>query len=230
MRPVKKEKSPYIAIGKYEEALPYLEEAFGLYCSYCENPITHVPEVEHISAKSKGGALTDWNNLLLGCRYCNSRKGIQVTPTNVDNYLWPDKDNTALAYTYQGGIPKVNETALNHVDPTGERLTKAKNLFALVDLGNVPAPWVKDRRFHQRNKAYELAVEALTDWQLAKTCTSEGKDVIKRLIVSNARGYGFFSVWMTVFVDEPDICKALLDAFPGTNHIYFDETYYPKCI
>lgn len=161
---------------------------------------------------------------------CTSKEQIEVLRQEMVRLEAEYDDNPALAYTYQGGIPKVNETALNHVDPTGERLTKAKNLFALVDLGNVPAPWVKDRRFHQRNKAYELAVEALTDWQLAKTCTSEGKDVIKRLIVLNAQGYGFFSVWMTVFVDEPDICKALLDAFPGTNHIYFDETYYPKCI
>lgn len=230
MRPVKKGKSPYITIGKYDEALPYLEEALGLYCSYCENPITHVPEVEHISAKSKGGVLTDWNNLLLGCKYCNTRKGTKTTPTDVDDYLWPDKNNTALAYTYQGGIPKVNETALNHVDPTGVRLTKAQNLFALVSLGFIPTPRDKDRRFRQRNKAYELAVGALTDWQVAKKSTLEGMDSIKRLIVSNAQGYGFFSVWMTVFADEPDMLRALLDAFPGTNHTYFDETYHPKYI
>lgn len=227
MRPVNKGESPYQAIKNYSEALPYLENKLGMYCSYCENPITHVPEVEHIAAKSKGGDLTDWGNLLLGCKYCNTRKGTRVTPANVDDYLWPDSDNTALAYTYEGGIPKVNEAVLNQVDPTGVRLIKAKNLFALVNLGLIPPPSVKDRRFHQRNKAYELAIEALGCWQVAKKWSSEGMDAMKLQIVQNARGQGFFSVWMTVFSDETEMLRALIDAFPGTNPVYFDETYHP---
>lgn len=49
-----------------------------MYCSYCEFPIPHVPEVEHVVSKSKGGDLTDWNNLNLGCKYCNTRKKAQT--------------------------------------------------------------------------------------------------------------------------------------------------------
>lgn len=47
MRPVNKGESPYQEIDDYSEALPYLEKQLGAYCSYCEFPIKHVPEVEH---------------------------------------------------------------------------------------------------------------------------------------------------------------------------------------
>ena len=93
MRPVNKGSSPYKTISKYADALPFLEKTLGLYCSYCEFPITHLPEVEHVSAKSKGGDLTNWDNLLLGCKYCNTRKGDKVTPDNQSEYLWPDEDH-----------------------------------------------------------------------------------------------------------------------------------------
>lgn len=80
MRPINKGESPYKKINEYKDALPYLERRIGMYCSYCEFPIPHVPEVEHVVSKSKGGDLTDWNNLNLGCKYCNTRKKAQTMP------------------------------------------------------------------------------------------------------------------------------------------------------
>ena len=77
MRPVNKGKSPYTKIKDYKEALPFLEEKLGSYCSYCEFPITHVPEVEHVVSKSCGGEKLSWSNLLLSCKYCNSTKRIR---------------------------------------------------------------------------------------------------------------------------------------------------------
>ena len=74
MRPVDKGEAPDKAFKKYPEAEPYLEERLGAYCSYCEFPIQHVPEVEHKEAKGAGGAVLDWENLLLSCKYCNTRK------------------------------------------------------------------------------------------------------------------------------------------------------------
>ena len=34
---------------------------------------------------------------------------------------------------------------------------------------------------------------------------------------------GFFSVWMTVFSDEPQILLALIDKFLGTRKGYYDK-------
>lgn len=53
-----------------------------MYCSYYEFPILYIPEVEHVVSKSKGGDLTDWNNLNLGCKYCNTRKKAQTMAEN----------------------------------------------------------------------------------------------------------------------------------------------------
>ena len=159
MRPVNKGKSPYQKINDYSEALPYLEKRLGGYCSYCEFPIKHVPEVEHIASKAKGGDRTDWNNLLLGCKYCNTRKGKTTSPEDVDEYIWPDRDNTALAYTYRNGVPEVNEKKLLEVDSTGKFYRKAKKLFDLVQLDHVPNEKEKDRRFLERNRAFQIAQE-----------------------------------------------------------------------
>jgi len=40
MRPVNKGLSPYESIGEYSEALPYLEDRIGIYCSYCGAKMT----------------------------------------------------------------------------------------------------------------------------------------------------------------------------------------------
>ena len=77
-----------------------LEEKIGLYCSYCEMPITHVPEVEHMISRKHGGNWIAWSNLLLGCKYCNSRKDAKTTLENVKEYLRPDADNTAVAFSH----------------------------------------------------------------------------------------------------------------------------------
>ena len=41
--------------------------------------------------------------------------------------------------------------------------------------------------------------------------------------IMTALGDGFFSIWMEVFCDEPEIRLALIEAFPGTNLNYYDE-------
>lgn len=220
MKPVNKGKSPYSSISEYGEALPFLEKAIGSYCSYCGLPLVHVPEVEHIVSKSKNQSLqTNWDNLLLGCKYCNTRKSDMVDSKNVDSYLWPDVYNTALAFTYEYGVPKINETALRQVDPTGSAFAKAKNLFNLVKLGNTT-----DRRTRKRNEAYQNALIALRRWQRNKY------DDMKDQIVDTAVYSGFFSVWTFVFFDEPEILNALIDAFPGTERTFFDIEGHPKPI
>ena len=101
-------------------------------------PINHVPEVEHMISRKHGGDWTAWSNLLLGCKYCNTRKSAKTTPQNVEDYLWPDTDNTALAFSYTNGIPVVNENVLKGLDPTGSCCQKAQNTYDMVDLGNEP--------------------------------------------------------------------------------------------
>ena len=230
MRPVNKGDSPYVTISDYSEAFPYLEERIGIYCSYCEFRIDHVPEVEHISSKSKGGDKTAWSNLLLGCKYCNTRKSNLVTPLNKDDYLWPDTDNTAIAYSYTGGIPKVNASVLRKLDPGGQSLKKAINLHELVKLGNIPGPKDKDRRFKSRIEAYGCAKKSLQKWQTIADKEDPTASGFLEQTIEFAKYTGFFSIWAAVFECDPYVLNALIRAFPGTGHTVFDENGHPKLL
>lgn len=42
-------------------------------------------------------------------------------------------------------------------------------------------------------------------------------DAVRELVLEAAQGYGFFSVWMTVFEDEPTIRAGLVQLFSGTD-------------
>ena len=229
MRPEDKGESPYKEIKEYQEALPYLEKKIGLYCSYCEMPINHVPEVEHMISKKHGGDKTAWSNLLLGCKYCNSRKSAKTTPQNAEDYLWPDAANTAIAFSYTNGIPKVNAEVLNELDPTGSLCEKAQNTYDMVELGNEPdlqpggKKQDKDRRFLNRNLSYNKALISLKNWNHVKDASECYQNAMKEQIIMTATADGFFSVWMMVFADEPEICLALLERYPGTNKVYYDE-------
>ena len=56
-----------------------------------------------------------------------------------------------------------------------------------------------------------------------KDLSKEYQDDMKKQIIMTALGDGFFSIWMEVFCDEPEIRLALIEAFPGTNLNYYDE-------
>lgn len=49
-------------------------------------------------------------------------------------------------------------------------------------------------------------------------------DDMKDQIVETVQAKGFWSVWMTIFKDEPDMIKRFIDAFPGTCDVCFDAT------
>lgn len=223
MRPVNKGDSPYQAIKSYGDALPYLKKRLGAYCSYCEQPIDHVPEVEHLISKTRGGDETAWENLLLGCKYCNTRKANTTSLENWTEYLWPNRDNTAMAYTYQNGFPRVNQ-ALLEIDPDGDFYKKAQNLYDLVGLDHVTTEKDKDNRFVLRNAAYTIATAFLEDWEEAKKRQDSFLlEICKKHIEVVALKYGFFSVWMTTFSNEPEILQMLIEKFPNTRKECFDE-------
>lgn len=233
MRPVDKgSSSPYEKNKVYQDALTYLEERIGLYCSYCEMPIKHVPEVEHIVAKSRGGDLTAWSNLLLACKYCNTRKLAEVTPETKEDYLWSDEYNTAIGYTYYNGFPQINESELRKLDITGEIYKKAKNLYDLVSLDHIKdkneKKKTRDRRFIERTATYYRAIDSLEGWQESKSAPKPFRENLKKQIVMTVGAEGFFSVWLTVFSEEPEICNALIESFPGTRKECYDESGTPQ--
>ena len=103
MRPVNRGEAPKV-YARYQDAIGDLESCLGCYCCYCERRFPALLAVEHVSPKvSDPDRATDWTNFLLGCVNCNSTKS--NTPTNDQDFLWPDKDHTLAAFEYkQGGL------------------------------------------------------------------------------------------------------------------------------
>lgn len=118
----------------------------------------------------------------------------------------------------------VNKNILNKLDPSGSYYEKAKNTYEMVDLGNEPSlkKGNKDRRFLNRNTAYHKALNSLENWKHIKESPELFKNDMIKQILMTATAEGFFSVWMTVFSDEPQILLALIEDFSGTNKLYYD--------
>ncbi len=217
MRPVDKGKAPDRVFNDYQDAEPYLEERIGAYCSYCEFPIEHVPEVEHKESKAAGGALLEWDNLLLSCKYCNTRKKDIVAKGDKGKYLWPDEDDTFHAFLYEDDIPGLNEQYLQRQGSNVRQ--KANNLFQLIRLDNFPVtPKEKDRRYRNRNEARNYAKVSKEGWDKVKK-TQVRSDYLRQIGML-AKSSGFFSVWMCVFKDDDEVKRMLVETFEGTKAEY----------
>ena len=186
----------------YNKAKADLLSRLGEYCSYCERtgdlhiehviPMNHRPDLEQ-----------EWTNFLLGCANCNAIKGDRNDSRN--GYLWPDQDDTEAAFSYlPDGIVRVRD------DLPDPDLTNAKRLFDLVGLGRRPAhdPRARDLRWRDRSEAWRSA-------EFARQRVKEGADV--DWVIQLAKAVGFFSVWMTVFADDLQMCDRLRRSFPGTR-------------
>lgn len=220
MRPVNRGDCPTddegneVQFAEYAQARRALIRRLGEYCSYCEMHLDASLAVEHVRPKKPPGAAAvipgralDWHNFLLACTNCNSTKG--DTDVVLDDYLWPDRDNTFHALRYSVG--GVVESA------PGNDQIKADELLKLVGLCRTPdAREASDRRWLNRREAWELAVRAKE--RLAR-CPS---DDMREQILETAQAKGFWSVWMTVFADEATMRERLLVAYPGTQSHHFD--------
>lgn len=218
MRPVCRGDAPR-AYARYQDAIGDLEDRLDNFCSYCERRFLANLAVEHVAPKSLEKAReTDWTNFLLGCVNCNSAKG--PTPTNENEFLWPDRDNTLRAIAYSPG-------GLVQVEPSlqGPLSTKAKNLIQLVGLDRHPGqpigrqPADRDKRYMHREAVWKLAESKR---HVLMTNDNEAyRDALKDLAMYS----GFFSVWMTVFSTDKDMRRRFISAFKGTALDCFDNEW-----
>ncbi|WP_223761317.1 HNH endonuclease [Corallococcus sp. AS-1-6] len=214
MRPVDKGTAPVSTYTNYAEALPDLEQRLGRYCSYCERYIATNLAVEHVQAKSLVPALAlMWSNFLLACVNCNSCKG--DTPVTVNDYLWPDSDNTLRAFEYRTGGVVAPHSAL-----AAPVRAKAQASAALVGLDRVPGgavpPTQRDLRWLKRFETWRKANNAHR--RLSQNDTVE----LREQIVDTALATGLFSIWWTVFAADENMRSRLRAAFVGTCPNSFD--------
>ena len=226
MRPVEKGATPKehgkdVIFTDYKQAKRYLITRLGEYCSYCETKIPANLAVEHVLPKSIRPALKlTWDNFLLACTNCNSTKG--DTNINLADYIWPDRENSFMAFLYDNsGIVKVN--------PASDQTTRdrSKATIALMGLdkhapntGTTAYQKASDLRFQHRIEAWRKAAIHLKDYRNAP---DNFKPQLALYIVEVVQGYGFWSVWMTVFSNQPKVQKLLIEGFPGTRKTYFSK-------
>lgn len=217
MRPVRRGASPIAGdFDPYSKAQPYLISRLGGYCSYCERRVATQLAVEHIQPKGLPAyvhLIGCWENYLLGCVNCNSTKkdkGVVLT-----DILLPDRDNTFVAFTYQADgtvIPSAACVALGLNQ-------KAKDTLALTGLDKRISVAVDE---NGKQVAIDRASQRMEVWAVAEEAKSDvdanpGNDAVRRGAIRAAKGYGFFSIWMTVFHNDQDMRNRLIDAFGGTR-------------
>lgn len=206
-----------VVFSAYPQARGELIKRLGECCSYCEMHLDASLAVEHVQPKKPPGAIVNdvdrelsWDNFLLCCTNCNSNKGNDDIV--LDEYIWPDQDNTFLALTYkQGGLVEA---------APGNDNTRAQRTIKLVGLDKVPNERdlqreASDRRWNNRREAWDIAVESKQNLEQLD------HPIMRTQIVLQIQGY--WSIWMTVFKDDPDMLRRILDRIPGTAKHCFDD-------
>lgn len=222
MRPVNKG-NDLGQISPYKNAQQPLIDRLGEYCSFCERWIASGIHVEHKKPKNDYPEEKFlWINFLLACSNCNSGKG--YGELNLDEYLWPDSDNTFRAFIYNSeGRVFVNTIFSDSINQ------KIEKTWLLLGLNKHTDPFVaghqkptrKDKRWLHRKEAWQKASKRKQD-------LSENDTPQRRMdIVEMACERGFWSVWMTVFQDDIDMRRRLIEAFKGTSTSCFDENTQP---
>ncbi|WP_218961420.1 hypothetical protein [Desulfobotulus mexicanus] len=199
----------------YKDAKPHLVARLGLYCSFCERRVVTQLAVEHIQPKGLpiySHLIGCWSNFLLACVNCNStKKNRDVDPESV---LLPDRDNTFSAFHY---LPDGTIVPSGHAVSRGLQAIADKTLHLTgLDKTALNTPDENGRqvaldRMKQRMEAWLAAEEAKNELQ-----RSPENGELQRYIVKLAVQTGFFSVWMTVFMDHSDMLSRFIRAFTGT--------------
>lgn len=212
MRPVERGQAPLddvgnpIAFAHHTDARDHLISRIGDFCSYCENALHSQIDVEHVQPKTAApGGRPDlalsWDNFLLACSYCNRAKSDTVI--NLNDYLWPDRDNTFLAFVYAVDCPPEANGQLD-----AAFVTAARSMIELTRLDRLPGhPQFsdRDRRHVKRKEVWGLALLSLQQYRQ--------RLVTPLSIQFTAVSRGFFSIWMTVFQGEDEVRKLLLTGF-----------------
>ncbi|KEO83534.1 HNH endonuclease [Tumebacillus flagellatus] len=224
MRPIERGTHPVnpngiaVSFSHYSDARIHLIDHLGEYCSYCEMKLESGLAVEHVKPKSRHPQLErTWENFLLACPNCNPTKGDEDEDVHLPDYVWPDSDDTHLAFTYNPDGRVLAALTPMH--------TQAQNMLQLVGLDKIPLPHESsDRRLRNRHTKYQMAL------RYHRELSQRPDDKQYRQIITDlAKESGYWSVWVTVFRDDPDMIRRFNEAYPGTSpHCFETETYQAK--
>jgi uncharacterized protein (TIGR02646 family) len=205
----------------YQDAKPDLERNIDAYCSYCERPAQdEAVHVEHIQPKGLSQYFAKkylWSNFLLACARCNGADNKSEKDVVFGTIHLPNLNNTAISIIYgEGGFVQVNNTLHN------QELANAVALINLVGLDKRPGHpnhLHKDKRWDRRREVWEIAKRNLIKYD---------RDLIDAYtILDLARGYGFWSVWFSLFRNSIEVKQLLVTNFRGTESKCFNSDFNP---
>lgn len=238
MRPIDKGETPKrngqdIVVKDYGDWRAHLIERIGYYCVYCNMPLSHSLNIEHVVAKAPregqpAGDFLAWENMLLACGPCNSAKGNK--PTDLDSLYLPEYNNTLLPF--EAVDHPVNPNAAKVIPKDGLSKSQRQRAVNTIDLLWLDVidnrAKVVDIRWRKRKGAM-LAINAA--YSLYSQIKASSPDLVPKAseyIARNAAEIGFFGIWFSVFEQEPAVIEKLLDSeiIPGTAKECFDPENY----
>ena len=238
MRPLSKGTVPQnngidVRVSEYAEWRIYLIERIGYYCAYCNMPLSHSLNVEHVVAKTPregqdAGDYLAWENILLACGPCNTAKG--NIPTANDRYYLPETNNTFIPFDVQEHPDNPNAAIIVPSAGLNDlQNMKARNTIELVGLDRIDLRnKVVDIRWKKRKATLLLAQLSYDLFSKVKISLPEEIENAASHVARSAAETGFFILWFKIFRDEPTVMEKLLDSeyIPGTATECFKEDTY----
>jgi len=205
-----------VDFNNYADAKSELVSRLGRYCSYCERIVATGLAVEHIQPKglpAYAHLVGQWENFLLACGNCNSIKSKKEVV--LKNILLPDRDNTFAAFDYprDGRVTPSNAVIAAGLEAMAQATLALTGLDKRIAVTlDANGKQVALDRVAQRLEAWGMAIDAHVD-----VIGPMGNEAVRKGAIRTAQTSGFFSIWMTVFQNDADMCHRLIDAFDGTR-------------
>jgi len=236
MRPLNKGNTPLDAAGvaiaptDYKNWRKALIGRIGYYCVYCNQPLSHSLQVEHVVPKNPPAGYTAgdplaWSNMLLACGPCNNAKSNK--PVDANTYYLPEEHNTHLPFSI---VPSANAehaivTAKAPPAVLAAQQQKAQDTIDLLELDNIDErPNIVDIRSLKRKAAILSVQSARIIYDMAVLSPTYNAITVANDIARRAADCGFFSLWYDAFANEPLVMEKLTDniIIKGTATTCFD--------
>jgi HNH endonuclease len=237
MRPIDKGPCPQIngidkTVSDYKAWREDLIERIGYYCAYCNMPLSHNLNVEHVVPKNPQpnmppGSMLDWQNMLIACGPCNNAKS--NNPCDPQLHYLPESHNGLLPFEHIALAPfyylliAPKQVSASFSQNAFEKASRTIHLFQW-DNANQSG---RDLRSVKRRDAYKTAISTFEMYRESKKSDEQRASLN---VATIAKSTGFFAVWFEVFATEPSVLKCLVDPliFPGiVPHCFDPVTYAP---
>ena len=234
MRPLDKGVTPLDAAGNpivpsdYQSWRNELIGRIGYYCAYCNQPLSHNLQVEHVVPKSPPagyipGDPLAWDNMLLACGPCNNAKG--NTPVDAVTYYLPEEHNTHLPFSIVLYANPDHAIVAPRIGLGPLQQHKAENTIELLELDEIDErARIVDLRSLKRRAAISSVQSAKLVYDMALQSPTYDAAIVAADIARRAADSGFFSLWYEAFATEPLVMQMLTDntIIRGTATACFD--------